>query len=62
MKVKDLIQALKGHENKTIYFSQDEEGNGYLKECEVEKLKKAIIIFPFEYASDEEMDDRYDEV
>lgn len=57
MKVKDLIKMLKGHEHKDIYFSQDEEGNGIMEECDVELVKSSIVLYPYRYTDRFEFDD-----
>jgi len=51
MKVKDLINKLLKHQDKEIYFSQDEEGNAFMSECEVKQFgTDMVILYPYKYA------------
>lgn len=59
MKVKDLIKGLKNYpEDATIVFSQDEEGNGFMKEADLQtdyfggKNAKVVVLLPYDYAQD----------
>jgi hypothetical protein len=49
MKVRELVEDLKGcNQDATIYFSQDEEGNGYCDSYEIDGLGmgSTLAIYP----------------